>query len=50
VTRSGDVDHVQVVFLDEPVAVDIDEVQTGGGPLVPHKTRLDVLHRQRLCE
>ena len=50
VPRTGDVEHVQVVFLDHPVQVDIDEVQAGRGPPVPQEPWLDVLLGQRLLE
>ena len=35
-----DVDHVQVVLLDQPVQVDIDEVQTRSGPQCPRRRGL----------
>ena len=50
VPRAGDVDHVQVVLLDHPVQVDVDEVQAGRGAPVAEQPRLDVLLRQRLLE
>ena len=43
---AGDVDHVQVVLLDEPVQVDVDEVQTRRRSPVAEQPRLDVF----LCE
>ena len=30
VPRAGDVDHVEVVFLDDPVQMHVDEVLAGG--------------------
>jgi len=37
--RAGDVDHVQVVFLDDPVQMDMEEVQTGcRAPVAEHET------------
>ena len=46
----GDVDHVEVVLLDHPVQVGVDEVQSGRGPPVAEEPRLDVLLGQRLLE
>src|SRR3984893_15974205 len=42
VSRAGDVNHIQIVFLDEPVQVDPDEALTGIGSPMPYKTLLDV--------
>ena len=50
VPGSGDVQHVQVVLLDHPVQVDVDEVEAGGGPPVAQEARLDVLLGQGLLE
>jgi hypothetical protein len=47
---TGDVDHVEVVLLDHPVQVDVDEVQTRRGSPVAEEPRLDVLLGQRLLE
>ena len=47
---TGDVDHVQIVLLDHPVQMDVDEVQTGRGAPVAQEPRLDVLLGQRLLE
>ena len=43
VAGPGDVDHVQVVLLDDPVQVDVDEVQARRGAPVAQQPRLDVL-------
>jgi len=45
-SRTDDIDHVQVMFFDQPVEVNIDEVQAGGGAPVPEQTRLDMLERE----
>ncbi len=50
VSRSADVDHVEVVLPDEPVAVDVDEIQAGGGAPVAQQAGLDVFELQRLGE
>jgi hypothetical protein len=46
----GDVEHVEVVFLDDAVQVDIDEVQAGRGSPVPQQPRLDVFLGQWLLQ
>ncbi len=48
VTRSADVDHVEVVLHDGAVAVDVDEIEAGRGSPVPQQARLDVLDLERL--
>ena len=50
VARPGDVDHVQIVLLDDAVEVDVDEVQPGRGAPVAQQPRLDVLAAQRLLQ
>ena len=50
VTGTGDVNHVQVIFLDDPVEMDIDEVQTRCGAPVTHQARFHIFQRQRLFE
>ena len=47
-SRAADIDHVQVVFLDQAVGVGIDEVQSGRGAPVPEQARLDVFDGKRL--
>ena len=47
---SSNVDHVQVVLLDEPVQVDIDEVQTWSRSPMAEQPRLDVFLCQGLLE
>ena len=46
VARPGDVDHVQVVFLDDAVQMDVDEVQPRRRAPVAEQARLDVRQRQ----
>src|SRR5215472_15373566 len=47
---AGDVDHVQVVLFDEPVQVDVDEVEARRGSPVAEEPRLDVVFRERLLQ
>ena len=47
---AGDVDHVEVVLLDQPVQVDVDEVQTWRRSPMAEQPRLDVLLCQGLLE
>src|SRR5277367_2489009 len=42
-----DVDHVDVVRVDDAIQVHINEVQTGRRSPVAEQARLDVIHRQR---
>ena len=48
--RAGDVDHAQVAFLDDPVEMDIDEIEARGGPPVAEQPRLDVLALERVLQ
>ena len=50
VAGSRDVDHVQVIFLDDPIQMDVDEVLPRSGPPVAQQPRLDVLELQRLAQ
>src|SRR5262249_39460081 len=50
VTRSREEDHVQVVFLDEPVEVDVNERKAGARSPMAEKPILDVLRLQRLAQ
>ena len=50
VAGAGDVDHVEVMLLDDPVQVDVDEVLARRRPPVPQQPRLDVLELQRLAQ
>ena len=45
-----DVDHVQVMLLDQPVQVDIDEVQPRRGSPMAEEPRFDVLLGQGLLQ
>jgi hypothetical protein len=44
------IDHVQIVVFDQPVEVDIKEVQARRRSPVTKQTGLDVLKRQRCFE
>ena len=46
-TGTDDIDHVQIVFFDQPVQVDINEIQPGRGAPMPEQTRLDVFELER---
>jgi hypothetical protein len=50
VTGTGDVEHIQVILLDDPVQVDIDEVLTRRRAPVPDHQRLHVGRFQRLFQ
>ena len=50
VPRPQDVDHVEAVFADHAIQVDVDEVEAGGRSPVPQQAGLDVRRRQRLFE
>jgi hypothetical protein len=49
-TRTGDIDHVQVVFFDHAVEVDIDKVQARSRPPVSQQSRFDVFQREGFFE
>ena len=50
VSGPGDVEHRQVVLPDDPIQVDVDEVETRRRAPVAEQPRLDVLARQRLLQ
>src|SRR5665213_243480 len=50
VTGSDDIDHVQIVVLDQPVEMDIEEIQPRRRAPMTKQTGLDVLKRQRCFE
>ncbi len=50
VAGSRDVDHVQVIFFDDPIHVDVDEVLPRSGPPVAQQPWFDVLESQRLAQ
>ena len=45
---AGDVEHVQVVLFDQPVQMDVNEVQTRRGSPVAEEPGFDVLLGQGL--
>src|SRR2546425_6038602 len=49
VTGTGDVDNIQLLLLDQPVQMNVDEVQTGCGSPVTQQSRLDMLQLERLA-
>ena len=46
-TGTDDINHVQIVFFDQPVQVHVNEIEPGGGAPMPEQTGLDVLERER---
>ena len=50
VTRSSDVNHVQVLFLDDAVQMGIDEVQSRRRAPVAEQARFDVRQLERLFQ
>src|SRR5712692_9847451 len=48
--RPGNVKHVQVMLLDQPVEMDPDETLAGVGPPMPEQAALDMLGPKRLLE
>jgi len=49
-TRSGQVDHVGVALVDQPVQVDVDKAEPGGCAPVAEQSGLDVFRSQRLAQ
>src|SRR5579872_3978603 len=50
VSRAGDVDHVEVVFLDDPVQMHVNEVLSGSRAPVSQQHVLHVRQRQRALQ
>ena len=50
VTGTGDVEHVEVILLDDPIQMHVDEVLAGCRAPVPDHQRLHVRELQRLPE
>jgi len=50
VARTGDVDDVQIMGLDDAIQVRVDEVQAWRRAPVPEQARLDVRERERFFE
>jgi hypothetical protein len=50
VARAREVDHVGVVLVDDPVQVDVEQIQTRRGTPVAEQSRLDVLRLQGLAQ
>ena len=47
-TGPGDIDHVEVIFLNDPVEMRINEILPGGGAPMTEQHLLDMLYFQRL--
>src|SRR5262249_17167207 len=50
VSGAADIDHVQVILVDQPVEVRINEVESGSRPPMPQQAGLDVLDFERLAQ
>ena len=50
VAGAGDVDHVEVVLLDDAIEVDVDEILAGGGAPVAEEAFFDILEFEGLFE
>ena len=50
VAGTGEIDHIQIVALDDPVQMGIDEVLAGAGPPVSHDGLLEVAFDQRALQ
>src|SRR6266481_4953935 len=48
--RSGHIDNIEVIFVYQPVQVNINEIQSGRCPPVTQQTRLDVFSLERLFQ
>lgn len=46
VSGTGNIDHVQIVFLDDPVQMHVNEILSGGRTPVPQQHVLDIRQRQ----
>ena len=49
-TRSDDVHHVEVMPLNQPVQMRVNEIQPGRGSPMPQQARLDVVFDERPLE
>src|SRR5260370_23576217 len=50
VSGSGDINHVEVEYADQPVEVRVDQVEPGAGTRVTEQARLDVMGLDRLAQ
>ena len=49
-TRPGYINNVEIEFLDQPVEMNVDEIQAGRGAPMAQQPRLNVLQRKRLAQ
>ena len=49
-TRTGDIYHIEIIFLDYAIEMDIEEVQSRGGSPMAEQARFNVIYFQRLFE
>src|SRR6516165_2955574 len=47
---ASDINHVEIIFLDDPVQMNVDEIQSWRGAPMPQEPRLDVILGQRSPE
>ena len=50
VAGTGDIDHVEIELLDQPIEVDVDEIEARRRAPVSKEARLDVLLLERLAQ
>jgi hypothetical protein len=50
VPRTGDIDDIQIVLLNQPVQMNIDEIEPGRSAPMPQQPGFDVFQFQRLSE
>ena len=48
--RAGDIEHIQIILLDDAIEMDVNEIEAGRRPPVSQQPRLDVLNRERYLE
>ncbi len=48
--RTGDIDDVRIMFFDQTVQMDVDEVLAWRGSPVTEQSRLDLLRLERLAK
>src|SRR5262245_36395804 len=49
-TRTRDINHIQIMLFDNSVKMDVDEILAGGSPPVAKQAGLDVCKLQRLAQ
>ena len=49
-TRTAYIDHIQVVLLDDPIEMNVNKVEAGGGSPVTEQSGFYVFKRERLLQ